>query len=145
MAHLTIRLSEEELEGLKAYCVKTGLSQTDVIKTYVRQLGGKVASLTPETINPLRLPSMPFWNAGELPRVKAVYFVLSYLDQVLYVGRTEDLKTRWRTHPAIDECKSFEGGVRIAWFENPRGSFSGFEKRCIDRFDPLWNKRKNWC
>jgi predicted DNA-binding protein len=39
MATLNIRLPEQEIEVLEAYCKKAGRTKTDVIREFIRALG----------------------------------------------------------------------------------------------------------
>jgi predicted DNA-binding protein len=40
--HLAIRIPEQELEVLKAYCEQEGRTQSDVLREYIRGLKKKV-------------------------------------------------------------------------------------------------------
>jgi predicted DNA-binding protein len=40
--HLAIRLPEQELEVLKAYCEQEGRTQSEVLREYIRSLKKKV-------------------------------------------------------------------------------------------------------
>jgi predicted DNA-binding protein len=42
MKHLAIRLPEQELETLKAYCEQEGRTQSEVLREYIRSLKKKV-------------------------------------------------------------------------------------------------------
>lgn len=142
MNSLSIRISNDEMDGLKRYCSKTGRTQSEIIRTYIRQIGKKVEILDAHSIDPTLLPCLYYWQKAELPRVRCVYFVLSILDEVLYVGKSDDLKKRWTSHTCKEDCEVQEGGVRIAWFENPRTGIDRYEMNCMKRFKPAWNKRK---
>lgn len=67
-------------------------------------------------INPFDLPSLPIPERYNLPRIGAVYFVISESNHIEYIGAAKDLHKRWRKHECcidLDNPKL----CRIAWLE----------------------------
>lgn len=62
------------------------------------------------------LPSMPLSKRREFPACPAIYLVVGEDQKVLYIGRTVNLRQRWKTH---HKYSAFSGinGVRLAWLE----------------------------
>jgi ribosomal protein S1 len=100
--------------------------------------------LNPTTINPLTLPSLLLSDRYQLPNCLAVYFVLEG-ERILYIGRTANLKQRWRHHQRWDQLKDREyrgDNIRIAWLEcNDSGLLSEIETALIEWFNPELNYR----
>ena len=65
------------------------------------------------------IKSLPFKTIPDrynLPKIGAVYFVLSANDSVEYIGKAKNLFNRWRRHECcmnLDSPKS----CRVAWIE----------------------------
>lgn len=51
-----------------------------------------------ETVNPFQLPVCPVPQRSQLPSIGAIYFVISKNGDLLYIGQTGNLKTRWHKH-----------------------------------------------
>lgn len=61
------------------------------------------------------LPSVLFDERTLLPDVMAVYVVTDHAGKVLYVGSTESLRVRWKSHHRRFQFKRI-GQARIHWF-----------------------------
>ncbi len=55
-------------------------------------------AIDPKDVNPLDLPSLPLESRRSLPDISALYFVLDEDDELLYIGRANNLVKRWRGH-----------------------------------------------
>lgn len=62
------------------------------------------------------LPSVPLVQRNKLPDLMAVYVVVGRTDEILYVGSTESLRTRWKSHHRRFQMKNIVQ-ARIHWFE----------------------------
>lgn len=82
------------------------------------------------------LPFAPL--GGMLPEVSAVYFALSSAGDVLYVGKANNLRSRWAGHHRKAQLRKFKN-VRIAWMELPEDDLLDMESLFIVRFDPPLN------
>lgn len=67
-----------------------------------------------QSIDPFALPAVNLSERSQLPITSCIYFCLSSSNEVLYIGMTEQLKQRWRTHHRYKQLQAI-GGVRIAY------------------------------
>lgn len=96
----------------------------------------------PKSVNPLSLPSLPMLHKQALPTCQCAYFVISQLNEILYVGATKNLLLRWVAHHRELEFDLI-GETRIAWLEiSELAVLPTIEKSLIDHFKPILNTRK---
>jgi excinuclease UvrABC nuclease subunit len=69
-----------------------------------------------QLVDPFALPSMPFEQRKALPRVPAVYFLIGGDSEVLYIGESYNLRSRWGHHHCLTDYEP-EQELRIAWIE----------------------------
>jgi excinuclease UvrABC nuclease subunit len=89
-------------------------------------------------ISPTTLPAVLFAEREALPKISAVYFALSMTGEVLYVGATNDLRQRWRTHHRIPRLETL-GCTSIAWYACPEEATAELECAMIQHFQPPLN------
>jgi DNA-binding Xre family transcriptional regulator len=90
-------------------------------------------------IKPLNLPSLPLANKRSLPNISCIYFVLNG-DEVIYLGRSTDLRFRWRQHHRYDDLKELPD-LRIAWLEvSNTWLLQEIEMALIAWFEPKFNQ-----
>ena len=97
-------------------------------------------------INPLNLPSLPLTERQKLPKLPAVYFAIGSSGEILYIGRSRNLATRWSVHHRYLELKTI-GNVRIAWLHCSNESLlPEIEEALIKHFIPPLNRapNQNW-
>lgn len=100
--------------------------------------------------NPFELPSVLLSERVELPRLPGVYFVLNS-SQLLYIGRSECIRSRWITHGEIHTLKRINGEVRISWLTYPvekildRVALQLIEQALILKFQPPLNRQGKQC
>ena len=102
--------------------------------------------------------TVTFDNKNLLPRVPAIYFVLED-DEVVYIGQTQSLLDRWRSHHVTARLGDLSGNISIAWLECGEVKLlPALEKILIDTLDPKfnlpkggyfphaerWGRRSNW-
>src|SRR3954470_6695411 len=88
---------------------------------------------------PAELPSLPLAQKRELPRVPAVYLAIGEHNEVLYIGQSGSLLTRWLAHNKWPELQRL-GGVRLAWIELETEEFlADVERVLIRHFSPRLN------
>jgi GIY-YIG catalytic domain len=94
------------------------------------------------TIDPFQLPSLPLaWNKA-LPKCPAIYFVIIEVKQIIYVGSTGNLNSRWSNHNLIEKLKKMDN-ICIAWFEcNNVSLLPLIETQFIKTLKPLLNIRQ---
>ncbi|MEH1902496.1 MAG: hypothetical protein V7L04_14025 [Nostoc sp.] len=92
-----------------------------------------------EQVDLLDLPSMPLTQRNSFPPIPCVYFALSPQSEVMYIGRTVNLKARWAGHHRYEEIKSIQG-ISIAWLEIKEVEIlPGIEQSIIEYFNPPLN------
>ncbi len=93
-------------------------------------------------IDPFKLPSLPLtWNRA-LPKCAAIYFVISENKQILYIGSTVNLNSRWFRHERCRELAN-TGNVKIAWFQvSDISILTELESQSIRSYQPSLNIRR---
>lgn len=79
------------------------------------------------------LNSRPMQQYKKLPSYSAIYLRISQ-DKIVYVGKTQCLKKRWRTHN-----RTGLGSDRIVWFSCRESNLDFLEKALIELLQPSWN------
>lgn len=69
--------------------------------------------ISPTSVNPYSLPSLPLPDAHSLPPISALYFCTSD-SHLLYIGITKDLKQRWEAHHKTIALLNYPD-VKIHW------------------------------
>lgn len=97
-------------------------------------------TIKPKDICVEKLPYLSFLEKRYLPKNKAIYFVLNSNKEILYIGGTINLRSRFNNHHhkqeffAINDCT-------IAWLRLNESTCSKIlEKECILYFRPIYNK-----
>ena len=101
--------------------------------------------MIPEDFDPFKLASVGLADRRELPREPGVYFVISSAEELLYVGKAGNLRTRLMGH---NRAAAFveAGAARISYcIVTPRAldtlnlDLLTLEREAIRRFDPILN------
>lgn len=87
------------------------------------------------------LPSVRLSERSKLPAVSAVYFAISASDEVLYIGKANNLSCRWYGHHRYDQLCKFRD-VRLAWLEMSQDELDVMEQSLILHFDPPLNNTR---
>lgn len=99
-------------------------------------------AIVPHNIDPTCLPSLPLEWKNALPKCQAIYLVLSEKKEVLYVGRSTNLRSRWKSHSRYQYLKEISG-ITIAWVEvSDSFLFRRIEIALIEFFKPKFNNPK---
>ncbi|MGL4620526.1 MAG: GIY-YIG nuclease family protein [Chroococcidiopsis sp.] len=86
----------------------------------------------------LYLPFVNLDELGMLPSIRACYFVL-HDDQILYIGRTQNLKKRWVSHHILRNY-DLPKSIKIAWYEaEANWSLEKMERSLIEDYKPKIN------
>ncbi|MEH2034034.1 MAG: GIY-YIG nuclease family protein [Nostoc sp.] len=97
----------------------------------------------PELINLSDLPSLTLNEKNKLPEITSIYFVISEKDEILYIGRTINLRQRWATHHRLTEFLSQHETAKVSWVEVKEASLLiSLEKSMISYFKPSLNGKK---
>jgi DNA-binding Xre family transcriptional regulator len=95
--------------------------------------------ITPESIDFSVLPSLCLTRRSELPEVPAIYFAINSLDQIQYIGRSQNLRQRWLSHHRQFQLQAIDS-VRIAWLRCDDVSLlAEIEAALIEWFEPPLN------
>lgn len=94
--------------------------------------------ISPETIDLLSLPSFPLSKKAKLPSVAGIYFAIDSLGVVQYIGRSANIKQRWRCHHNQRELETM-GSVRIAYITCPEDLLAQVETALVSWFLPPLN------
>ena len=137
---INARVTVDEALILSSYAEMTGKSQTEIIRQAIRALEPRLKRVDPKTFDPLLLPSLPIKMTSKLPPLAVVYFFVSEMGSVLYVGESANLSTRCGGHPRHQEALVIDEHSRIHWIERRAGR-TAFEAACIARFQPVLNVR----
>lgn len=99
--------------------------------------------IVPESIDIASLPSLVLAERKQLPNCAACYLVLEG-ETVVYVGRSANLRLRWRNyHQKLRHLKNRGTKIKIAWLECSEPSLlPAIEKALIGYFQPELNGRK---
>lgn len=76
-----------------------------------------------------------------LPDTPCVYFVLGADGQVVYVGKTVNLRARWGNHHCLSRAKN-RTDMKLAWLEAPPAFLAVIEAMFILSFKPEWNQNE---
>ncbi|MFK0735176.1 MAG: GIY-YIG nuclease family protein [Gloeotrichia echinulata GP01] len=102
-----------------------------------------MTAFNPELINPLDLPSLTLNQKNKLPEITSIYFVISEKDEILYIGRTINLRQRWATHHRLTEFLSQHETAKVSWIEIQEANLlPSLEKSMINYFQPSLNGKK---
>ena len=94
-----------------------------------------------KTINIPLLPNLTIDKKRELPTISGIYFVFSQ-SELLYIGRTTNLQSRWLGHHRLSDFKS-KKEVRIYWLEVLEVEIlRNLEKQAIKFFKPCLNSQR---
>lgn len=92
--------------------------------------------IIPKRVNPTLLPSVRLDNLEKLPEIAAIYFVLNDFEEVLYIGKTENIKRRWNS----DNKKELLERTKITYFPIASADrLSEIETTFIKWFKPQYN------
>jgi len=98
-----------------------------------------MSAFTPGQIYLPDLPSLPLNDRQKLPSIACIYFVLEN-DWLVYIGRSRDLRFRWRQHHRYHDFQDLEN-VKIAWLEISEPSLlHEIEMALIAWFEPYLNR-----
>lgn len=98
---LTFRCPQDLIDSIHKQMAQTGLNKTEIAVSRLKE----------------SVPSLPIMERAKLPKIPAIYFVITAYNKLLYVGRTENLFNRWGNHRRYQQFIETDSQSRIAWFE----------------------------
>ena len=89
------------------------------------------------------LPNLTLLDKQQLPECSTVYFAVAK-GQVLYIGRANNLRDRWRNHHRLPQLETISKKceVRIFWLVCEKSQLSMLEQQYIEHYCPLLNQSK---
>ncbi len=97
---LTFRCPQDLINAIHTQMAETGLNKTDIAVSLLQN----------------SVPSLPILDRSKLPKIGAIYFVITSSKKLLYIGRTENLFNRWLSHHRYQQFIETDSQSRIAWF-----------------------------
>ena len=95
--------------------------------------------INPSELNLSSLPWLPLEAKAAFPRQPAIYFAIDSQDNVQYIGRSVDPKSRWAGHHRYEQLEAI-GSIRIAYlFIDLPKLLPEIEKALIGWFQPPLN------
>jgi DNA-binding XRE family transcriptional regulator len=95
--------------------------------------------ISPSDIHLSTLPWVPLKATNGFPEDPAIYFAIDSQGVVQYIGRSVNVRTRWKNHHRYEELEQMEG-VKIAYlFIDTPELLPSIESALIDWFDPPLN------
>ncbi|AUB42341.1 Excinuclease UvrABC, nuclease subunit [Nostoc flagelliforme CCNUN1] len=69
-----------------------------------------------------------------------IYFAISSNDEILYIGRSSNLRNRWKSHHRAVQLKSQSEDIRLAWLQvDDELLLPEIEAALIEHFAPAFN------
>ena len=99
---------------------------------------GQHMNFNASQIDPLALPSVPFLSRHLLPEVTGIYFLLSQIGEVLYIGQAQNICDRWKGHHRTPNVNSTHA-LKIAWVEVDSAFLNKVEAAWIKLYCPPLN------
>ena len=97
--------------------------------------------IDPKSIELSILPSFPLKKRSKLPSIAGIYFAIDSFGTVQYIGRSTNIKQRWRCHHNQRELEALES-IRIAYIVCPEDLLIEVELALIHWFAPPLNGGK---
>ena len=95
--------------------------------------------IVPKAVKPTLLPFIRLDNLEKLPEIAAIYFVLNDKEEVLYIGKTENIKQKWSSYGKQELLKATRN-VIITYFPVASvDSLNQIETTLIKWFKPEYN------
>lgn len=87
------------------------------------------------------LPSKSRHQLDELPAEAGIYYVTAFWI-VFYVGRSKNMRSRWRRHHKHNQFEMLGMFGRLHYRILPESKLQTYEKTEIARLDPPWNYKR---
>ncbi len=86
-------------------------------------------------------PALPYEDREQLPEEQGVYFVTNGINEVIYVGKTKNFRTRWVSHHKLSDIKNNYpiSQLLIVFCETAANKIDEIEVALIRRFTPPEN------
>jgi DNA-binding XRE family transcriptional regulator len=94
--------------------------------------------LSVDNFDVLSLPCMAIEDLANLPQTPCVYLVVNSQGKVLYVGKSENLRRKWKSHYKLSSLIE-ESGIKISYIEVHEDLLFKLEKALINALNPPLN------
>jgi putative transcriptional regulator len=84
---------------------------------------------------------MAIEDLAKLPETPCVYLVVNSQGKVLYVGKSENLRKRWKSHYKLSSLIE-ESGIRISYVEVQENLLFKVERALINALNPPLNENE---
>ncbi|MGQ9864800.1 MAG: GIY-YIG nuclease family protein [Pseudanabaenaceae cyanobacterium] len=88
-----------------------------------------------------RLPSCTVRTLNRLPSAPGIYYLTAGW-RILYVGKSRNLKARWRNHHRYQQFAALHPFGRLHYRLLSPHQITAYETQEIQRLRPRWNKRE---
>lgn len=85
------------------------------------------------------LPSVPLTNLRDLPNKAGLYFAVNDIEEIYYIGQTQNFKRRWGNHHRYKDLSLLDN-IRIAYMEYINDDLDEAEKALIRKYKPKFNR-----
>lgn len=96
--------------------------------------------ISPSTVDPLSLPSVPLSDRRNLPSASGIYFAIDAEGTIQYIGLSININKRWLGHHRFDELSRIDS-VRIAYLTCETDLLETVETALIEYFQPVLNDK----
>ena len=123
---LTVRCPQDIIDGITTAMNATGQNKTEVVVDMLRN----------------SVPSLRIMERAKLPKVAAIYFVITPSNKLLYIGQSKNLFNRWLQHHRYQQFIETSPDSRVVWFEfddSERESIPLIEGELIKLLDSEYN------
>lgn len=94
--------------------------------------------IKPESLDLLALPSMPLSERKSFPAIPCIYFAIDSLNNVQYIGKTKNLRKRWKYHHKPSRLEESES-IQVAYLLTDIDLLDRREIELIEMFNPPLN------
>ncbi len=95
--------------------------------------------IVPKVVKPTLLPSIRLDNLEKLPEIAAIYFVLNDKEEVLYIGKTENIKQKWNSDDKQELLEVTKNAIITYFAVASVDILNQIETTLIEWFKPKYN------
>lgn len=90
-------------------------------------------------INLSNLPFVRFCSINKIPEISGIYFIITRHKEVLYIGQSQNIRSRIKTHN-LKRVFISNRANRVAWIQCDNQERKIIESQMILGFSPMLNK-----
>ena len=100
----------------------------------------------PDSFQLDKLPCVEFLKQDQLPETAGIYFAVDKNQKIWYIGKAQNLRSRWLGHHRYDQLKEInkKNNIKLLWYscENNENNLTHLEIYFIDTYHPVLNTTK---